>query len=111
MGASTMKAPRPHASVIVGVESTDELKLNVKLIHIVDGDAEMGDLVFKWFVQSGNTIEEARENCLGSIAFYARCRPDLRDAILKALEPEAAREVCARLGIAREEKEDTRSRR
>lgn len=106
-----MKPPRPHASVIVGVESTDELKLHVKLIHVVDGDAEMGDLVFKWFVQSGNTIEEARSNCYGSIAFYMRCRPDLRDSILKALEPEAAREVCDRLGIPHEEKEETRSRR
>lgn len=105
--------PRPHASVIVGVEATDELKLNVKLIHVVDGSPEIGDLVFRWFVQSGNTIEEARENCLGSIAFYARCRPDLRDSILRALEPEARRSVRERLGLPSEEEqeEEKRSRR
>ena len=106
-----MKLPRPHASVIVGVESNDELKLNVKLIHIVDGDAQVGDLVFKWFVQTGNTIEEARANCLESIEFYLRCRPGLRDSILKSLEPEVERDVRDRLGIPREEKEETRSRR
>jgi hypothetical protein len=111
MGASTMKPPRPHATVIVSVESNDDLKLSVKRIHVIDGDPYAGDLVFKWFAQWGNTIEEARENCLGCIAFYSRCRPDLRDAILNALEPEAARGVCDRLGILREEKEDTRSRR
>jgi hypothetical protein len=102
---------KPHASVIIGVEAVAFDKLQVKLIHIVDGNPELGELVFKWFSQSGNTYEEARENCLASIAFYARCRPDLRDAILKALEPEATRDVRNRLGMSDEEKEETRSRR
>lgn len=103
---------KPQATVIVGVESTDELKLNVKMIHIVDGEPKVGDLVFRWFVQSGNTPEEARANCLDSIAFYVRCRPDLRRSILKALEPEAARSVRERLGLPREDEEEApRSRR
>lgn len=97
---------KPRVTVVVGVESTDDLKLHVKLIHVVDGEPEIGDFVFKWFAMAGNTIEEARENALGSMAFYLRCRVDLRDPILKALEPEARRVVRQRLGLPSEEEQE-----
>lgn len=105
-----MTTLKPRVSVICLLESTDELKLQVKRIQIIDGGPELGDLVFTWFVQTGDTIEYARDNAHGAIAFYLRCRTDLQTTILNALEPEAARGVRARLGI-NEDEEETRSRR
>lgn len=103
---------KPRMRAIVGIESTDDMKLSVKLIHLVEGDEKLDDFVFEWFAQHGNTIEEARENCVGSLVAYLQCcKPGLRGSILNALEPEAARDVRDRLGIPREEKEETRSRR
>lgn len=102
---------KPCVSVMIGIEANDELKLNVKLIQLVDGEPGIGEysqFVFRWFTMHGNTQEGARENCLESLAFYLRCSdPGLRDSVLNALEPAAARDVRARLGLPREEEKAT----
>lgn len=112
MAEASSDEQKPRVRAVVGLEASDDLKLSVKLIQLVEGDEKLDDFVFEWFAQSGNTLGEARENCVGSIAFYLRrCTPGLRGSILNALEPEAARDVRDRLGMPSEETQETRSRR
>jgi len=88
---------RVRAYVVVTIESDGDLKLSVKHISVVDYPAALmaSDLVFEWFSMIGTTIEAARQNCLDSIAFYARCRPGMKDAIVAALDPSCAEVVRA----------------
>ncbi len=83
---------RARAYVVVTIESDSDLKLSVKHISVVDYPAALmaSDLVFEWFSMIGSNSEAARQNCLDSIAFYARCRPGMKDAIIAALEPSCA---------------------
>jgi hypothetical protein len=104
---------RHRARVLVAVEASDELKLCVKLIRIVEVEVHEqegpDDLVFEWFSMTGNSREDARRNCVESIEFYLFCRPELRDAILEALDTTTAEEVAIRLkGRTREEETTTR---
>ena len=91
---------RCRARVLVSVEATAELKLCVSTIQIVEGDRfEADGLVFEWFTMLGYTPEAARQNCVESIGFYIRCRPELRDVILGALDPTCAIDVRAVIGV------------
>jgi hypothetical protein len=82
-----------RARVLVSIESTDELKLVVKLIRVVDEDVTVDDLMFEWFNMVGFTKEDARRNCIESIAFFLLCRPELYQAIIGALDDSCANEV------------------
>lgn len=88
---------RAYVLVTVGVSDADSFALNVKHIQIMPYPAAMlaNDLVFEWFTMIGNSEGDARRNCIDSIAFYARCRPGMRDAILGALDRSCAAEVRA----------------
>lgn len=88
---------KARASVVIAVESDDDMKLTIKLIQIVVGPPNWDDFVFEWFRETGHTEEDARANCIDSIAFYLRCRSQFREQILNALDPESAREVRQRL--------------
>lgn len=92
--------PKPRARVLVAVEAQADFKLCVKYIRIVDDTAFEPDvLVFEWFNMVGHTREDAHRNCVESIAMYLRCRPDLRDPILGALDGTCALEVAGALGV------------
>lgn len=91
---------KPKARVLVAVEAQSDFKLCVKFIRIVDDtDFDPDALVFEWFKMSGHTIEDARRNCINSIAIYLRSRPSLRDPVLGALDEKSALEVAAYLGV------------
>lgn len=85
--------------VLVAVEAQSDFKLCVKFIRIVD-DSNFGPdaLVFEWFTEVGSTSEVARRKCVESIANYVRCRPDLRESILGALDAMSALEVAGAIG-------------
>jgi hypothetical protein len=88
------------ARVLVAVEAQPDLKLCVKFIRIVDDENfEPDTLVFEWFNMVGNSREDARRNCVASIAYYVRCRPDLRESILGALDETCALEVAGAIGV------------
>lgn len=90
---------RPKARVLVAVEAQPDFKLCVKYIRIVDdGDFDPDALVFEWFRMAGHTREDARLNCVASIAIYLRSRPGLRGPVLGALDSKSALEVVAALG-------------
>lgn len=84
-----------RAHVVVGVDAAEDMKLRVSLIRIVDsmriGDRQ--DLVCEWFSMTGRSREDARKNCVESIAFFIRCRPELRDPIMGALDTQTALDV------------------
>lgn len=91
---------KPRARVLVAVEAQPDFKLCVKFIRIVDDAAfEPDALVFEWFDMAGHTREDARRNCIESIAMYLRCRPELRDPVLGALDAMCALEVAGALGV------------
>lgn len=88
------------ARVLVAVEAQPDLKLCVKFIRIVDDNSFEPDvLVFEWFTMIGQTREDARRKCVEAIAYYVRCRPDLRDSILGALDATCALEVAGAIGV------------
>lgn len=91
---------RVRAHVYVKLEPSAELKLCVQHIYLSEAPRLRDDvfsLVFEWFTMVGNSDAEARQNCIDSIAFYMRCRPDLRDAISKALDPSCQADVATAL--------------
>jgi hypothetical protein len=91
---------KARARVLVAVEAQADLKLCVKFIRIVDDEAfEPDALVFEWFTMVGHTREDARRNCIESIAYYVRCRPNMREPILGALDAKCALEVAAAIGV------------
>jgi hypothetical protein len=96
-----------RARVVVAIEATEDLKLCVKYIRIVDGDITLDELLFEWFNMTGFTSEGARRNCIDSIAFFLRCRPPLRDAIMGALDAPSAREVKDAIEGSREKEKAT----
>lgn len=103
VGGAEKLAPRSgcRARVLVAVEASNELKLCVKFIRILESDGretEPDDLVLEWFSMRGNTREDARRNCVESIALYIRSRPELREAILGALDAACALEVAGAIG-------------
>ena len=90
---------RALARVLVAVEAQTDFKLCVKAIRIVDDTAfEPDALVFEWFAMPGRTREDARRNCIESIARYLQSRPNMRDPILGALDTMCALEVAGALG-------------
>lgn len=96
----SIRNPKPRARVLVAVEAQPDFKLCVKFIRIVDDAAfEPDALVFEWFNMAGNTREDARRNCIESIAMYLRSRPELRDPVLGALDAMCALEVAGALGV------------
>ena len=102
-GGAEKLAPRSscRARVLVAVDASNDFKLCVKFIRIVESDGretEPDDLVFEWFSMRGNTRDDARRNCVESIALYIRSRPELREAILGALDAVCALEVAGAIG-------------
>lgn len=87
---------KSRARVLVDIEATDDLKLIMRRIRVVDDDITLDDATFEWFNQIGHSPQDARRNCVEAIAFFARCRPELRASIVQALDVSCANDVaCA----------------
>lgn len=97
-----------RAHVLVAVDAADDMKLRVSLIRIVENMriTDKKDLVCEWFSMTGKSREDARRNCVESIAFFIRCRPELRDPIMGALDTQTALDVAGSRWSQPSEKEE-----
>lgn len=75
---------------MVAIAADGDLSLKVKSIVIFServSATDLSELFFEWFSVTGWNYAKAHENAVGAIAFYVKCRPVMRDAILKACSP------------------------
>jgi len=90
-----------RAYVMVATAVEEDLSLKVKSIVIYSdraSETDLSELFFEWFSVTGWSFPNAHENAVGAIAFFAKCRPKLKDAIVRACAPALRDEVVRALG-------------